>query len=173
MRPRSGKWQVIATISCCAVALLMLCLSGCSSANAAAAAESAASATAANVVAAATQPSTVTTVTSAAVSTAQGASSPQAICGRWVRNGQVINIDGTLGTGVLTELVFNKNGRFVNTSRAGVTAFTCTGGTFQVLGNVLTTHVGVVQQSYTFKIKGTALFVTNSKTRQTIVFQRG
>jgi hypothetical protein len=171
-RSLSGKWQVIATASCCAAVLLMLGLSGCSSASAAAAAESVATATAANVIAAATQPSTVTTMTST-VSTAQGASTSQAILGRWVRNAPVINVDGTLGTGVLAEIVFNKNGWFLNTSRAGVTAVACTKGTFKVSGSVLTTHIGQVQHAYTYQIKGSFLLVTNPATHQTVVFQRG
>lgn len=146
----------------------MLYLSGC--ASAASAGQSVATAAAANVATAAAQQAKAASVT-ATVSTS--ASSSKGVWGKWVRNGTVVNIDGTLGTGTLAEIVFNKNGSFLNTSRAGVTAVAYTKGTFEVSGSVLTTHIGKVQRAYTYQIKGSSLLLTNRTTHLTLVFQRG
>lgn len=167
MRLTSGKWRVVASALGGALSLLMLGLSGCSSA--ATAAQSAATAAAANVYAAATQPSTVNTVTSTVTSTQSAA---KAILGRWVQKGAVLNTDGSIGTETIGEIVFNQNGSFLNLSRAGaMTGYKS--GKFQVLGSVITFHIGNVQQVYHYRINGAQLLLINSTTHQAVQFQRG
>lgn len=163
-------WRIAASAVSCASLLLMLGTSGCSSA--ATAAQSVATAAAANVAAAATQPSTYTAAATT-VSNAQSSTSSQGIFGRWIHTGQVITPDGNLTTGLLAEIVINKNGTFVNQSRAGVAAIAHREGTFNIAGNVLTTHLGSAKQSYVYKINGSELLLTNPTTHQTVVFQRG
>ena len=149
---------------------LMTCAVGCSSAGTAAA--NAAKAAASQLAASAASTATAT-VAAQPAATVTVSTKPQSIWGRWVRKGRVINPDGSLTDGIIAELIFKRNGSFMNQSRAGVTAATFMTGSFQILGNVLTTKVGKIQQTVTYQIKGEELSITNPKTHQTMVFERG
>jgi hypothetical protein len=165
----------------CATSLLLLSASGCSPASTAAAAQTVAKAAAANIAksAAATAANTTVTVTTSGVTASGGAAAavspnaPKTIWGRWTRTGQIINPDGSFTDGLLAEITFERNGSFTSTGRAGVTAVGYMKGTFQILGNVLTTKIGPRQETLTYQIKGSELRLTNPKSHQTLVFQRG
>jgi hypothetical protein len=168
----NGSTSIARRTAVAALAGLTLSLlagaAGCSSAGTAAATAAKAAAAQVATSAASTAAATVATNASVAVSTA-----PQSIWGRWVRKGPVINLDGSLSSGVFSVLVFRRNGSFMNESRAGVTATISAIGSFRIVGNVLTTNIGRVQQTVTYRIKGSELAITNPKSHQTVVFQRG
>jgi hypothetical protein len=167
--------RTVTVASACALALLLTCAGGCSTAGTAAAAESAAKAAAANIAqsAAATAANTTVTVNSSSAAAAVSPAAPKTIWGRWIRTGQIINPDGSLSQGLISEITFARNGSFISDGRAGVTAIVYKTGTFQIFGNVLTTKIGKLQQTMTYQIKGSELFLTNSKSHQILVFQRG
>jgi hypothetical protein len=169
-------WRIIATRLMCAAPLVLLCAAGCSTAGTAAAAQTAAKAAAANVAqsaAVAAANTTVTVTTSGTTPTAVSTSAPKTIWGRWTRSGQVIKPDGSFSDGLLAEITFERNGSFISTGWAGVAAVRYMQGTFQTFGNVLTTKIGKLQQTMTYQIKGSELVLTNPKSHQTFVFQRG
>ena len=171
----SIAWRIAAGALMGAAPLALICTAGCSTAGTAAAAETVAKAAAVNVarnaaVAAANTTVTVTpsSVTSAGVST----TAPKTIWGRWTRKGQIINPDGSFAEGLLAQITFERNGSFKSSGRAGVTAVGYMNGTFQILGNVLTTKIGPRQETMTYQISGAELRLTNPKSHQTVVFQR-
>jgi hypothetical protein len=167
-------WRIATVGLACATPLLLIGAAGCSTAGTAAAAQSAAKAAAANIAQSATAAaaSSTVTVTSSSAAAAVTATAPKTIWGRWTRSGQVINPDGSFSDGLLAELTFERNGAFISTGRAGVAAVGYMKGTFQILGNVLTTKIGKFQETMTYQIKGSELFLTNSKSHQVLVFQR-
>jgi len=165
----------------CAMALLMTCVAGCSTAGTAAAAQSAATAAQSAATAAAANVAKNATVTVTASPTGAAINSPaavtttapQSIWGRWTRKGQVLNPDGSLTEGLLAELNFARNGSFISYGRVGVTTVGYMTGTFQIFGNVLTTNIGKLQQKMIYQINGPELLLTNPNSHQTTVFQRG
>lgn len=161
----------------CAAPLLLAGAVGCSTANTAAAAQTAAKAAAANIAqsAAATAANTAVTVNTspAAAGAVVSPTAPKTIWGKWTRTGQIINPDGSFTDGLLAEITFERNGSFTSTGRTGVAAVGFMKGTFQILGNVLTTKIGKLQETMTYQIKGSELVLTNPKSHQVLVFQRG
>lgn len=159
----------------CAAPLLLAGAVGCSTANTAAAAQTAAKAAAANIAqsAAATAANTTVTVNTSTAPAAVSTTAPKTILGHWTRTGQIINPDGSFTDGLLAEITFEHNGSFTSTGRTGVAAVGFMKGTFQILGNVLTTKIGKLQETMTYQIKGSELVLTNPKSHQVLVFQRG
>jgi hypothetical protein len=150
---------------------MILIVSGCS--TPASTAGAVAAAVASNVVAAATQPTPQAAMTAVSSVTTSSSNSSKGILGHWVRNGNVINPDGSYGTGLLCEWKFNQNGSFQNQSRAGVVQVAFMVGKYKIVGGVLTLSVGKLQQIYDYTIKGSELILINPQTHQTVTLQRG
>lgn len=155
----------------CAIFAAILVVSGCGTPASTAGAVAAAAAS--NIVAAATQPTTQSAMAAASAVTNSNSKSSQGIFGRWIRNGNVINSDGSYGTGLLCEWNFNRNGSFQNQARAGVANATFMVGRFKVVGGVLTLSLGKFVQIYDYRIRGAELLLTNPQTHVTVILQRG
>lgn len=128
---------------------------------------------ASDIVAAATQPTAQKAIAAASAGATSNSNSSQGIWGRWVRDGNVFNSDGSIGTVQLCEWNFARNGSFRNQARAGVANTTFMKGTFKAVGGVLTLSVGKHQQIYDYQVKGSQLILANPQTHAVVILHRG
>jgi hypothetical protein len=148
------------------VSLALLSTGGCSPQSTAAGAVAAVAADA--LTQAATQPSTPP----APAVKAQPAAA-QALVGRWVFQKRVSYADGTPAPDAIAVIVFNRDGSYETSSKAGYGPLVVARGTYKAFGNSVTTRLGKASSQLTYRIQGSNLVLVNNATRQEMLYHRG
>jgi hypothetical protein len=136
------------------ISLLLLLSGGCSSQSAASGAAAAAAAS-----------------SGTAVQSAVKANQP--IVGRWVVQKHLSYADGTPVPDAVYVLVFNQDGSYETSGKAGYNPMVYLHGTYQAAGNALITHIGKATSRFTFRIHGSDLILVDSATKLTKTYHRG